>query len=111
DGPMSFALWGGVVGFGVVSIAVYWIREYILYVLKAGHIAVIVHLIDGHDVPDGQGQIAYAREVVTKRFAEANILFVVDQLVKGAIRAISGLVGGIAAFLPIPGLSGVVSFI
>ncbi|WFP75633.1 hypothetical protein [Mesorhizobium sp. WSM4906] len=111
DGPMSFALWGGVVGFGVVSIAVYWIREYILYVLKAGHIAVMVHLIDGHDVPDGQGQIAYAKEVVTQRFAEANILFVVDQLVKGAIRAITGLIGGIAAFLPIPGLSGIVSFI
>ncbi|MBZ9819576.1 hypothetical protein [Mesorhizobium sp. CA4] len=111
DGPMSFALWGGVVGFGVVSIAVYWIREYILYVLKAGHIAVMVHLIDGHDVPDGQGQIAYAKEVVTQRFAEANILFVVDQLVKGAIRAITGLIGGIAAFLPIPGLGGVVSFI
>ncbi|TPI21915.1 hypothetical protein [Mesorhizobium sp. B4-1-1] len=111
DGPMSFALWGGVVGFGVVSIAVYWIREYILYVLKAGHIAVMVHLIDGHDVPDGQNQIAYAKEVVTQRFAEANILFVVDQLVKGAIRAITGLIGGIAAFLPIPGLSGLVGFI
>ncbi|MBW8907707.1 MAG: hypothetical protein JF620_01515 [Mesorhizobium sp.] len=111
DGPASFALWGGIVGFGIVSIAVYWIREYILYVLKAGHIAVMVHLIDGHDVPDGQGQIAYAKEVVTQRFAEANILFVVDQLVKGAIRAITGLIGGIAAFLPIPGLSGLVSFI
>ena len=111
DGPLSFALWGGVVGFGVVSIAVYWIREYILYIVKAGHIAVMVHLIDGRDIPDGQGQIGYARDVVTERFAEANVLFVVDQLVKGAIRAITGLLGGIAAFLPIPGLSGLVSFI
>ncbi|MBN9271585.1 MAG: hypothetical protein J0J15_15365, partial [Mesorhizobium sp.] len=111
DGPLSFALWGGVVGFGVVSIAVYWIREYILYIVKAGHIAVMVHLIDGPDIPDGQGQIGYARDVVTERFAEANVLFVVDQLVKGAIRAITGLLGGIAAFLPIPGLSGLVSFI
>ncbi|MER9584763.1 hypothetical protein [Mesorhizobium sp. M0276] len=111
DGPLSFALWGGVVGFGVVSIAVYWIREYILYVVKAGHIAVMVHLIDGRDIPGGQDQIAYAKDIVTQRFAEANILFVVDQLVKGAIRAITGLLGGIAAFLPIPGLSGLVSFI
>ncbi|WP_246672903.1 hypothetical protein [Mesorhizobium sp. B2-3-11] len=111
DGPLSFAMWGGIVGFGLVSIAVYWIREYILYVVKAGHIAVMVHLIDGHDIPDGQNQIAYAKEVVTERFAEANILFVVDQLVKGAIRAITGLLGGIAAFLPIPGLSGLVSFL
>jgi hypothetical protein len=111
DGPLSFALWGGVVGFGVVSIAVYWIREYILYVVKAGHIAVMVHLIDGRDIPGGQDQIAYARQIVTQRFAEANILFVVDQLVKGAIRAITGLIGGIADFLPIPGLGGLVSFI
>ncbi|TIT23371.1 MAG: hypothetical protein E5W86_17285, partial [Mesorhizobium sp.] len=111
DGPLSFALWGGVVGFGIVSVAVYWIREYILYVLKAGHIAVMVHLIDGQDVPDGQNQISYARAVVTERFAEANVLFVIDQLVKGAIRAITGLIGGIAAFLPIPGLNGLVSFI
>ncbi|UDL91723.1 hypothetical protein LGH82_11065 [Mesorhizobium sp. PAMC28654] len=111
DGPLSFAMWGGVVGFGLVSIAVYWIREYILYIVKAGHIAVMVHLIDGQDVPDGQSQIAYAKEVVTHRFAEASTLFIVDQLVKGAIRAVTGLIGGIAAFLPIPGLSGLVSFI
>jgi hypothetical protein len=111
DGPLSFALWGGLAGIGIVSIALYWIREYILYVVKAGHIAVMVHLIDGRDVPNGQDQIAYAKDVVKERFAEANILFVVDQLVKGAIRAITGLIGGIAAFLPIPGLSGLVSFI
>ncbi|TRC97586.1 hypothetical protein FJV76_00035 [Mesorhizobium sp. WSM4303] len=111
DGPLSFALWGGIVGSGVVSIALYWIREYILYVVKAGHIAVMVHLIDGRDVPNGQDQIAYAKDVVKERFAEANILFVVDQLVKGAIRAITGLIGGIAAFLPVPGLGGLVAFI
>ncbi|MBZ9771950.1 hypothetical protein [Mesorhizobium sp. CO1-1-8] len=111
DGSPSFALWGGVVGFGIVSIAVYWIREYILYIVKAGHIAVMVHLIDGRDIPGGQDQIAYAKDIVTQRFAEANILFAVDQLVKGAIGAITGVLGGIAAFLPIPGLSGLVSFI
>ena len=91
------------VGFGLVSLVLYWMREYILYMVKAGHIAVMVHLIDGRDVPDGQGQIAYARQVVTERFAEANMLFVLDQLIKGAIGAITGLIGGIAAFLPIPG--------
>ena len=109
-GPEGTAFYGGVVGFGLATIVVYWVREYILYVLKAGHIAVMVHLIDGRAVPGGQGQIAYAREVVTQRFAEANILFVVDQLVKGAIRAITGLLGGIAAFLPVPGLDGLVRF-
>ena len=110
-GPEGTAFYGGVAGFVLVSVAVYWIREYILYVLKAGHIAVMVHLIDGRAVPEGRNQIAYARAVVTQRFVEANILFVVDQLVKGAIRAVTGLLGGVAAFLPIPGLQGLVSFL
>ena len=110
-GPTSFALWGGIAGFGLVSVIVYWIREYILYVVKAGHIAVMVHLIDGREVPGGQGQIAYAQQVVRERFAEANVLFVVDQLIKGVIRVITGLIGGVAAFLPIPGLQGIANFI
>ncbi|PWK68175.1 hypothetical protein [Aminobacter sp. AP02] len=111
ESAMSFALWGGIAGFGVVSIAVFCIREYILYIVKAGHIAVMVHLIDGRDVPDGQDQLSYARDVVTARFSEASVLFVLDQLVKGVIRTITTLVGGIAAFLPIPGLGGLVRFI
>ena len=110
-GPMSFAMWGGILGFGLVSLILYWIREYILYIVKAGHIAVMVQLIDGHDVPGGQGQIAYARSIVTERFAEANVLFVLDQLIKGALAAITGLIGGVAAFIPIPGLNGIVKFI
>lgn len=107
--PGGFALWGGIFGFGAVSLIVYWIREYILYVVKAGHIAVMVHLIDGREVPGGQGQIDYARKVVAARFAEANILFVVDQLIKGVIRVVTGLIGGFASFLP--GLQGLASFV
>ena len=110
-GPLTFALWGGVFGFGLVSLALYWVREYILYIVKAGHIAVMVHLIDGREIPGGRSQIAYAQAVVTERFAEANVLFVLDQLIKGVIGAITGLIGGIAAFLPIPGLQGVVKFV
>jgi hypothetical protein len=109
-GPVAFALYGGLAGFVLTSLVVYWIREYILYIVKAGHIAVMVHLIDGREVPGGKGQIAYARSVVTERFAEANVLFVLDQLIKGVIRAITGLIGGIAAFIPIPGLNTLIGF-
>ena len=111
DDPGAYAVWGGVAGFGLVSIVVYWLREYILYIVKAGHIAVMVHLIDGREVPGGQGQIDYAREVVTARFAEANVLFVVDQLIKGVVRVITGLIGGVANLLPIPGLQGLARFV
>lgn len=111
EAPFAFAFYGGAAGFVLTSIVVYWIREYILYVVKAGHIAVMVHLIDGREVPGGQGQIAYAKQVVTARFAEANILFVLDQLIKGVLAAITGLLGGIAAIIPLPGLSGLIGFI
>jgi hypothetical protein len=111
DDPGAFGFWGGAIGFGLVSFAVYWIREYILYILKAGHIAVMVELMQGGALPAGQGQIDYARDIVTARFGEANVLFALDQLIKGAIGAITGLIGGIAAFIPLPGLNGLVAFV
>ncbi|MBX9457738.1 MAG: hypothetical protein KL863_17905 [Rhizobium sp.] len=110
DDPTAFSFWGGIFGFGLVSVALYWVREYILYILKAGHIAVMVELMQGKLLPQGQGQIMHAREVVAARFGEANLLFVLDQLIKGVIRAITGLVGGIAMVLPIPGLQGLLGF-
>src|SRR5690606_7166810 len=100
--------WGGAVGFGLTAGILYFLREYILYVVKAGHIAVLVKLLDNEEVPGGQGQISYATQVVRARFAETSVLFAVDQLVKGVLAAIIGMVQGIAAFLPIPGLQNIV---
>ena len=96
-------IWGGVIGFGLVGAVMYLAREYVLYVVKAGHIAVLVKLLDGEQMPEGRSQVAYARQEVTKRFAQASVLFGVDQLVKGVLRAITGLVRGIMGILPIPG--------
>ena len=110
ESPEGFAVWGGIFGMGFVGVAVYWAREWLLYMVKAAHIAVIVKLIDGEALPDGKGQVAYGREVVAARFGEANVLFALDQLIKGVIAAITGLIGGIAAFLPIPGLDGIARF-
>jgi hypothetical protein len=110
EDPSGFAVGGGFIGFGLVAGAVYWAREWLLYMVKAAHIAVIVKLIDNAPLPAGPSQVAYGREVVTARFGEANTLFVLDQLIKGAIAAITGLIGGIAAFLPIPGLDALARF-
>lgn len=96
-------LWGGIVGFGAFGAVMYWAREYILYIVKAGHIAVLVELIDGRPMPQGKSQISYATTVVKERFVQASVLFAVDQLVKGVISAITGLVRGILTVLPLPG--------
>jgi hypothetical protein len=101
-------VWGGLFGFGAVAAALYFLREYTLYLVKAGHIAVMVEALDNRFVPSGRAQIDFAQKAVRARFGEASALFAVDQLVKGVIRAITGLVQGIASFLPVPGLQGAV---
>lgn len=104
DFRIASIFWGGAIGFGLTAGVIYFLREYILYIVKAGHIAVLTELIDGKDIPDGKGQIEHASSVVKERFAEASVLFAVDQLVKGILVAITGLLQGLASFLPVPGL-------
>jgi len=104
DFQVASTAWGGIIGFGVTAGVIYLMREYLLYVVKAGHIAVMVEIMDGRALPDGQGQITYARKIVTERFGEASVLFGIDQLIKGVVGAITGLMQGILSILPIPGL-------
>ena len=82
DAPMGGAFWGGLIGFGVTSALLYLAREYLLYLVKAAHIAVLVEIMDGHPVPMGQTQIGYGANFVKSHFAESSILFGVDQIVK-----------------------------
>ena len=46
--------WGGMIGFGVVTGVLFWAREYLLYLVKAGHIAVLIELMDGRPIPGGK---------------------------------------------------------
>ena len=95
---------GGLTGLGIVLLVMYWLREYILYMVKAGHIAVMVELIDNRPMPEGRSQIGHAQAMVRERFGEASLLFAVDQLIKGVLRAVTGLIRGVFTLLPIPGL-------
>jgi hypothetical protein len=104
DFQASSIFWGGAAGFGLTAGVIFFFRDYLLYLVKAGHIAVMVELLDGKPVPGGQGQIAYARQVVTERFGQASALFALDQLIKGVINVVTGLLEGLMSILPIPGL-------
>ena len=108
--PDSSTLIGGAAGLGITAFAVYWFREYALYLVKAGHIAVLVEILDGKPVPGGRGQIAYAQQIVRQRFVESSALFAVDQLVKGVIRVITGTIHTLSVLIPIPGFDGLIRF-
>ena len=111
DDPGSYSVWGGLVGFGVVSAVLYFIREYILYLVKAGHIAVLVELMEGREIPGGRAQIDHAQGVVKERFVESSVLFGVDQLIKGVLKAFNRAFFAITSILPIPGVQGVAKFV
>ena len=102
-GSKDFREWttllGGVAGFGTTFGIVYLLREYILYIVKAGHIAVMIELMEGRHLPSGRAQIRHATTLVRERFTEANLLFVLDQLVRGVLEGIFGLLHGLSRIL------------
>jgi len=108
EGEGVGAGYGALFGFAGASGVLYWAREYILYVVKAGHIAVLTKHYDKQDLPEGKGQIEFAKDVVQDRFAQANTLFAIDQLIKGVLKVITGTLNTIANFIPIPGLNNLV---
>ena len=105
DFQATSTLWGGIAGFGLTAGVIFFLRDYLLYLVKAGQIAVMVEYLDGKRLPYGRGQIAHARAVVTERFGQASALFALDRLVRGVIGLITGLVEAVTTLLPIPGLN------
>jgi len=102
--------WGGfIVGAGVAGTVVYFIREYFLYLVKAGHIAVLVELMEGRALPKGKGQLAYAKDIVASRFVEASSFFVLDQVISGVLGAVNKALLALGSI--IPGLDGAMAFI
>ncbi len=100
----SSVFYGGVFGVSITGGVIFFLRDYILYIVKAGDIAVVVEIMQGGEVPGGRGQIDYARQIVTERFGQASALFALDRLIKGVIAAVTGLVQGLLTILPIPGV-------
>ena len=51
---VTAAFWGGAIGFGLTAGIMYFLREYILYMVKAAHIAAMVQLLDSKSIPGSQ---------------------------------------------------------
>jgi hypothetical protein len=102
---------GGLIGFAIISGILFWAREYLLYLVKAGHIAVLVELMDGREIPGGKGQIDYATNIVKQHFATSSMLFGLNQLIRGILRVFNRITVSIASWLPIPGLDVLVKLV
>lgn len=83
-------------------------QYYVGYLVKAGHIAVVTHLVTMGSLPENQFE--YGTQIVKKKFATAAAYFAVDRLVSGAVRQINGgldIVGNVLG--KIPGMDSLVS--
>lgn len=77
------AFWGAIGGLAFVGVILWWLREFLLYLVKAAHIAAMVR--NAKAAPAGFGQVGHALSIVQSRFREAGILLAAEQLVQGTI--------------------------
>jgi len=86
---------------GATKVVSFILNNYIGYLVKAGHIAVITEAVVTGRVPENQ--IAYGKQMVKERFLTSNIYFVIDKLVAAAVRQLQRVVqklGNLTSFVP-----------
>lgn len=98
--------------FGVVYGGLRFVERYVLYIVKIGHVSVVVELLRAGSIPEGKGQVAYGKEQVMNHFGTANVAFVLDNMVSAAVRQIQRWVMRVGnAFSFIPGYKNIVGII
>lgn len=108
--PATAAAWGGIAGFALVFAGLWTLREYLLYLVTAGHVAALV-AADGGGAPSGPEQIRFALTTVRERFGEIHLLWLLDRAVKGAVGAVVGLLEGFERLVGGSGLDGFVRLV
>jgi len=100
----------------LIAVGILWglkrlAERYVLYLIKAGHVAVITELVQKGALPAGVNQVAYGKDKVLKHFATTSVLFGVDALVAGSVRQILRWLTRLGSFLAvIPGAKLLLSF-
>lgn len=95
---IGFLIWCGCIK--VVNLV---IMNYVGYLVKAGHIAVLAEAAATGKVP--ADQVNYGKNKVKERFVTANVYFAVDKLVTGAVKQIQKGIQKVSNFLDfVPGM-------
>jgi hypothetical protein len=76
-----------------------FVRNYINYMIKAAHIAVVSELAINGSIPEGLSMYQHGVGKVKKFFAASNLLFAVDRLVSASVRQIQRALSKIGNFL------------
>jgi len=86
------------------------IMNYVGYLFKAGHIAVLAEVAATGQVPSNQ--VEYGKELVKERFVTANVYLALDKLIAGAVKQIQRKIEKASNYLDfIPGMDKAASLV
>jgi hypothetical protein len=74
-------------------------------------LAVVVEILQRGTLPDGVNQLSWGRDQVLARFGAVSVLFLVDELVKGVVSAITAVAMSFASWIPGNSLRGITNMI
>lgn len=84
------------------------VLRYVLHLIDCGHVAVLTELVTRGAVGNGsESMFAYGRRIVTARFAQANVMFGLNALVRGVVESVHGTLDWLAELIPIPGFESI----
>ena len=97
---------------GIYGYIWYTIVRYGLYLIKCGHIAVLTELITHGQIGNGdESMFAYGRRIIQEKFTQVNVLFALDLLIDGVVKAFNNTLDWIGSLLPIPGLDSLMKLV
>src|SRR5690606_21703426 len=99
--PLGFIVF--LIAVGGAFAVVQWAGRYWFHLLRAAHTAVLTEFITTGSGPEGS-QLEFGKQQVMARFQDTSVLFAVDLLVGGAVKAVVRTFTRVATILPIPGL-------
>lgn len=91
-----------IIGFAAGGGIIKWLKRYILYMVKGGHIATLTAMLRGTNAPSGMDQIGWGKQKIEKHFTDVSMLFGLDALIQGSLKALSRKLLRFTRWLPLP---------
>jgi len=96
--------------FGIFLYVLRLLRQYVLYLVSAAHVATIAHAVDTGEVPENQ--LSFGKRRVSDNFAEASALFAVDRLVRSVLNQFNSAVISLSNLVDfVPGLKQILTIL
>ena len=102
DGGTSLLIVAAVMLIGLATFVYVWrlLQKYVLYMVKAGHVAVIAHIVEEGDVPDDQ--IKYGMRQVGDYFESATGLWAASVVIDAVLEQFNDAVARVEELIPLP---------